>query len=436
MNRYTNLVAYLRSFSFCERDITPKIGDILNVNMELPISWKEGDIFSVTSGENNHEFSGKFFTMKLLEIVESHSYSAKLKVRIEMLGDRLTFVKPVPVLEKFKLRWSKIYNYGGHTGCDCLPEYGYISESVTHFHSTQGEGYIHLDDYIFTDSDGIDHLVQSSIEYGDVHKTRFGDMVLGYHQFSPFFTPPETMPDGSLAPKVSPMFVSKIEDKVRQEGGMVSFLQKAIETVISGEGIITFDTYNGLYTNVCVYYIGKISIEGFLYAIIKVIEKSEEPDVSLTNHNINDLFNLLAKELNKRGDKKWPMERYMAFFYLPAKETTKKEEFHEGIDCHLTFSADGKTVTGVKDETIPCITIPKGVEHIGMFAFSGCSRLESIIIPDSVKSIGWRAFWGCSNLTSVTLPDSVTSIGERAFDGCSNLTSINIPDSVTRMARW
>lgn len=95
-------------------------------------------------------------------------------------------------------------------------------------------------------------------------------------------------------------------------------------------------------------------------------------------------------------------------------------------DSLLTYSTDGKTVTGVKENRITSIIIPKGVEHIGIKASCNCTTLKFIDIPNSVKSIGALAFRGCSNLTSITIPDSVTSIGYWTFADCSGLTSIKV----------
>ena len=95
-------------------------------------------------------------------------------------------------------------------------------------------------------------------------------------------------------------------------------------------------------------------------------------------------------------------------------------------NCILT--KDGKKL-------IFCLNhnIPDGVTEIGELAFSGCTRLQSIVIPDSVTLIGELAFSDCTNLQSIVIPDSVTEIGESAFSGCTSLQSIVIPDSVTEI---
>ena len=108
--------------------------------------------------------------------------------------------------------------------------------------------------------------------------------------------------------------------------------------------------------------------------------------------------------------------------------------------------------------SLTSFTIPGSVTLVGAGALSNCSRLEEIIVaednsnycsldgvlynknqttlrqvpgakksyefPNSVTEIGMYAFSGCSGLNSVTIPNSVTKIGMDAFSGCSGLTSI------------
>ena len=77
------------------------------------------------------------------------------------------------------------------------------------------------------------------------------------------------------------------------------------------------------------------------------------------------------------------------------------------------------------------ITIPAGVTTIGTYAFYNCQSLTGITIPTSVTSIGGWAFYSCRGLTTVTIPQGVTSIGYCAFYECRNLTRAVIPNSVT-----
>jgi len=82
------------------------------------------------------------------------------------------------------------------------------------------------------------------------------------------------------------------------------------------------------------------------------------------------------------------------------------------------------------------IYIPRGVQVIGLDAFSWCTNLKSVTIPDSVTSIGDYAFFGCTNLTNITLPNSVTRIGFGAFNECRGLTSVALPNSVSSIGDW
>ena len=80
------------------------------------------------------------------------------------------------------------------------------------------------------------------------------------------------------------------------------------------------------------------------------------------------------------------------------------------------------------------VTIPPGVTHIGIQAFSDCLSLTSVTIPSGVTNIGHSAFYQCIFLTGITLPESLITLGDHAFY-CCGLTGVTIPDSVTRIGK-
>lgn len=114
---------------------------------------------------------------------------------------------------------------------------------------------------------------------------------------------------------------------------------------------------------------------------------------------------------------------------LLAFKVATGNRFYKSISG-LVLSRDGLTLMAVP-AGLKSVTIPEGVEVIGQWSFSGCSRLTRVTIPDGVTVIGEGAFSGCSGLVGVTIPDGVTSIGAGAFSGCSGLVGVTIPNGVT-----
>ena len=70
--------------------------------------------------------------------------------------------------------------------------------------------------------------------------------------------------------------------------------------------------------------------------------------------------------------------------------------------------------------------------EIGVYMFSGCKNLTSIILPNNVTSIKTYAFSGCTKLSSVTFGKNLTEIPSSAFFNCSSFPgSIAIPEGIT-----
>ena len=66
------------------------------------------------------------------------------------------------------------------------------------------------------------------------------------------------------------------------------------------------------------------------------------------------------------------------------------------------------------------VTVPANIQSIGNEAFSGCTKLESVMMQDGVWFIGGRAFAHCQNLTHITIPKTVTYIGKWGFGESPN----------------
>ena len=106
----------------------------------------------------------------------------------------------------------------------------------------------------------------------------------------------------------------------------------------------------------------------------------------------------------------------------------KKITLHEGLKSVGMYAFYGQPISE--------INLPSTLEHIGEFAFNGCSELQSVKIPEKITALSTGIFTGCSALTSVVLPEGLTSIGQEAFYGCSQLEQIQLPASVTEIASY
>ncbi len=92
-----------------------------------------------------------------------------------------------------------------------------------------------------------------------------------------------------------------------------------------------------------------------------------------------------------------------------------------GISVELEVSGSGYMKEGNSEQTwanlkndLTKVTIRDGVRSVGSQAFSGCTKLQSVVIPGSVEFIGAQAFANCVNLKDVVL---VHDFGYNALSG-------------------
>lgn len=76
--------------------------------------------------------------------------------------------------------------------------------------------------------------------------------------------------------------------------------------------------------------------------------------------------------------------------------------------------------------------IPAGTREIGDAAFYGCTGLANLTLPEGLRVIRARAFTNCTSLSRAVFPESLEEIGSFGFYG-SGLTYVYLPKSVVRL---
>ena len=71
---------------------------------------------------------------------------------------------------------------------------------------------------------------------------------------------------------------------------------------------------------------------------------------------------------------------------------------------------------------------------MGIYAFRGCSALQSITLPSTLIDIDQFAFGDCTRLMEVAIPEGIQKISNNAFNkGCLELERLSFPRLSTRL---
>ena len=92
-------------------------------------------------------------------------------------------------------------------------------------------------------------------------------------------------------------------------------------------------------------------------------------------------------------------------------------------DNGILYSRDRKTLVKYPSGRSGVFVVPDTVQDLGYEAFAG-SKVTRVELPDSITSIGLYEFSNCTSLTSVVIGKGVTSIAYGAFSGCDSLTNV------------
>ena len=161
----------------CREEPVP--GSTVTMEVYFPFYCKIGGFFSAVYGK------GQFMTGILSEIVSREKSEAVIRAHVLKTGDRLSFVRRLPEEERALLAKSRRYSYTPPRGDAPNPMPEEIDENLIVLSNDFG-GDVYYVDVLYTDEDGVDHLVVTA--YHDFHEswTAFGDQVLGLHKYRPF----------------------------------------------------------------------------------------------------------------------------------------------------------------------------------------------------------------------------------------------------------
>lgn len=179
---YLNCMRWIRNRKGKQRI---EVGDIRYAIVSFPICCKIGDEFVVAENEFE-EFEEMFVaTLKLLRIKKHSERSAIVKVKILSLGNYFSFVKTISEEQKVHIVQM---GYEYKLGNNDWVELRYIGKQKLYAVCCDyGGGDERYEDLIYTDNNGIDHLVYSSYESFHERQCFLGDKILGLHKLSPFY---------------------------------------------------------------------------------------------------------------------------------------------------------------------------------------------------------------------------------------------------------
>ncbi len=164
----------------------PVPGSIVTVKVQYPFFCQIGERFFSTFGDEEYEnevyFGEEFIEAKLLDIVSRERCSAVVTAEVLSVRNQLAFVRRLSAEERKELE-KQGYPYDFPPGDHLAGAYQQTDKLICFFNDFGGD--IKYLDYIYTDEDGVDHLVRTDYYDFEDAAVFFGDEVLGLHKNCP-----------------------------------------------------------------------------------------------------------------------------------------------------------------------------------------------------------------------------------------------------------
>ncbi len=103
------------------------------------------------------------------------------------------------------------------------------------------------------------------------------------------------------------------------------------------------------------------------------------------------------------------------------------------IDNGVLYNKDKTILVRCPQTRTSQFVIPDGITAVWKYAFSKCSKLNSVIFPDSVIALSDYSFSRCNSLTYIDL-NKVSRFGYSPFKSCINLETVTIRTEIEYMS--
>lgn len=95
----------------------------------------------------------------------------------------------------------------------------------------------------------------------------------------------------------------------------------------------------------------------------------------------------------------------------------------------------GNCIVDAKYDQVPTyVEVRSDTRLIADYAFAECEYMKSIHLPKNLLYIGKMAFALCTSLENIDIPANITQIEELSFWACINLRRVQLPKSISAIA--
>lgn len=156
------------------------------------------------------------------------------------------------------------------------------------------------------------------------------------------------------------------------------------------------------------------------------VAKAHDFVVTINKHKV--YFAIVDDEYNKAiVTYKGSIAEYQSSDY--AGELTIPSKVRHNNKVYDIVGIGAKAFSGATK--LKSVILPNSINEIGAFAFEGCSSLEKVVFPVKYPKFGEGTFFMCSKIKEVLLGDEWTSVNFVLFQWSDNLKTINIPAKVS-----